>query len=780
MRIDELHKFSDGTLTDVSTALDYRLKGIRMKYLPQSIWRKSDKDRAAAMIQAIDKRLKTRHEELGEPWRSFAAIINKCLTEKSSGYDSLRISQAQILWGLYHKRNIDYAYLLWEDLVYQDSFIPRRNKVKWNYVRDDHMFSTIKLVSVRKTRSSSDTSIIPPTVAASPRLTAFAKGKQAAEASKAKNEGTGSIPGVFDVPTDESEEELSCNSIDDEEREGDDDDKDDDGEEGNDDDGNQETERDDDKDDENKGEDDKQEYDGEEYDEETRDEESFDPIPKTLKNSKDEGDGMESIFKTTSQMDVQNPTFMAPLPITAPTMTSSTIATTTTTTSQSSILLTIASSTIIQNLLNIGSLFGFDNRLRPADEAQRENDKFLRTVDENMKKIIKEQALVEAYESDKIILDTYGKNVTLERRRDDDADKDEEPSAGPNQGSKRRREGNEPKSASALTETATKSASSELTKQADSRSSFNKLMDTPLDFSNFLINRFKVDTLTPKLLAGPTYELMKGSCKSMVELKYHLEEVFKAITDQLDWVNPKGQQYQHNLLKPLPLIPNNRGCRVIPFEHFINNDLEYLHGGASSDKYTTSIMKTKAADYRHIKGHNYKHLDWITVRRDDDKLYNFKKEACGRPSTRCRKLPEEDQPNEARYNKDKKNRLMRIDELHKFSDGMLTDVRTALDNRLKGIQMRIKLVPGYELIIDNGFFEMITLSMCHKITLASDMLIDFQIKFSISIDETVTHWFTLIALSALRHSDNENTLSLMNLILRSILMDLQVTPTKPG
>nr|GFC08591.1 hypothetical protein [Tanacetum cinerariifolium] len=60
MRIDELHKFSDETLTDVRTALDDRLKGIWMRYLPQTIWRKSDKDRAAAIIQAIDKRLKTR------------------------------------------------------------------------------------------------------------------------------------------------------------------------------------------------------------------------------------------------------------------------------------------------------------------------------------------------------------------------------------------------------------------------------------------------------------------------------------------------------------------------------------------------------------------------------------------------------------------------------------------------------------------------------------------------------------------------------------------------
>nr|GFA68502.1 hypothetical protein [Tanacetum cinerariifolium] len=35
--------------------------------------------------------------KLFHPWRSFAAVINKCLTEKSSGIDSLRLSQVQIL-----------------------------------------------------------------------------------------------------------------------------------------------------------------------------------------------------------------------------------------------------------------------------------------------------------------------------------------------------------------------------------------------------------------------------------------------------------------------------------------------------------------------------------------------------------------------------------------------------------------------------------------------------------------------------------------------------------
>nr|GFA11060.1 hypothetical protein [Tanacetum cinerariifolium] len=99
--------------------------------------------------------------------------------------------------------------------------------------------------SVWKTRSSSNTTITPPTAAAGPRLTTSEKGKQATKASKAKSlsalsevamteaqhlkiatkrslqqtyisqasgsgadEGTGSIPGVPDVPTDESEEEL--------------------------------------------------------------------------------------------------------------------------------------------------------------------------------------------------------------------------------------------------------------------------------------------------------------------------------------------------------------------------------------------------------------------------------------------------------------------------------------------------------------------------------------------------------------------------------------------
>nr|GEX06065.1 hypothetical protein [Tanacetum cinerariifolium] len=457
-----------------------------------------------------------------------------------------------------------------------------------------------------------------------------------------------------------------------------------------------------------------------------------------------------------------------------------------------------------------------------------------------------------------LIPNNRGRRVIPKRRRDDDADKDEEPSAGPDRGSKRRRERIEPKSASAPTETATRSTGrltqgsqsrqesasesafaeepmqtifqmeepshpdedermmirkdppldqteglkdkekegsmhqlalhlnqlpgvqadllqgpnldsclplrrpptpdrdwnksvttaqgdaqswiSTLAKQTDARSSFNELLDTPIDFSNFIMNRLGVDKLTPELLAGPTYELMRGSCNSLTELKYHLEEFYKATTDQLDRVNPEGQQYPHNLLQPLPLIPDNWGRSVIPFEHFINNDLKYLRGGASSRKYTTYVTKTTVADYGHIKwiedlvpramwiqepisydkhafwgvshwGRKHQQFYGFTVNRESALDVYFKRRiiALGvesyqkrlnltRPDTYRSDLKRREaytaysNPRGFIYqNKDKKNRLMRIDELYKFSDGTLNDVRNALYDRLKGIQMQYLL-----------------------------------------------------------------------------------------
>nr|GFB51112.1 hypothetical protein [Tanacetum cinerariifolium] len=64
------------------------------------------------------------------------------------------------------------------------------------------------------------------------------------------------------------------------------------------------------------------------------------------------------------------------------------------------------------------------------------------------------KALVEAYDADKTILDSYGESVILKRRREDDDDQ-EGPSAGSDRGPKRRREGGEYASASTPSEPAT-------------------------------------------------------------------------------------------------------------------------------------------------------------------------------------------------------------------------------------------------------------------------------------------------------------------------------------
>nr|GEZ20831.1 uncharacterized mitochondrial protein AtMg00810-like [Tanacetum cinerariifolium] len=147
---------------------------------------------------AIKRLTNVNVNKLHQPWRSFAAIINKCPTRKSSGYDSLRLSQAQILWGLYHKRNVDFAYLMWEDFVYQVEHKDTKKSKEMYYPRNSNAYKEHYAVttggtpskpkaSVRKTRSSPNTTITPPTDAAGPRLTTFKKGKQAAKASKAKS-----------------------------------------------------------------------------------------------------------------------------------------------------------------------------------------------------------------------------------------------------------------------------------------------------------------------------------------------------------------------------------------------------------------------------------------------------------------------------------------------------------------------------------------------------------------------------------------------------------------
>nr|GEU51127.1 hypothetical protein [Tanacetum cinerariifolium] len=80
------------------------------------------------------------------------------------------------------------------------------------------------------------------------------------------------------------------------------------------------------------------------------------------------------------------------------------------------------------------------------------------------------------------------------------------------------------------------------------------------------------------------------------EMKYEFEECYKALSEKLDWENPKGGDYPFDLTKPLPLVMSGKHQKV-PVDYFFNNDLKYLQGGVLTMTYTTSITKTKATQY---------------------------------------------------------------------------------------------------------------------------------------------------------------------------------------
>ncbi|GJU33779.1 retrovirus-related pol polyprotein from transposon TNT 1-94 [Tanacetum coccineum] len=54
---------------------------------------------------------------LYQPWRAILSMINMCLTGKTAGYDRPRHHVLQILWGIIHRSNIDYAERIWEEFV---------------------------------------------------------------------------------------------------------------------------------------------------------------------------------------------------------------------------------------------------------------------------------------------------------------------------------------------------------------------------------------------------------------------------------------------------------------------------------------------------------------------------------------------------------------------------------------------------------------------------------------------------------------------------------------
>ncbi|GKC30540.1 hypothetical protein Tco_1037834, partial [Tanacetum coccineum] len=58
-------------------------------------------------------------DHMRQPWKTFASIINRYLSRKVTAFDQLQLSRAQILWGMFYKKNVDFVELIYEDIMYQ-------------------------------------------------------------------------------------------------------------------------------------------------------------------------------------------------------------------------------------------------------------------------------------------------------------------------------------------------------------------------------------------------------------------------------------------------------------------------------------------------------------------------------------------------------------------------------------------------------------------------------------------------------------------------------------
>nr|GEV27389.1 hypothetical protein [Tanacetum cinerariifolium] len=125
---------------------------------------------------------------------------------------------------------------------------------------------------------------------------------------------------------------------------------------------------------------------------------------------------------------------------------------------------------------------------------------------------------------------------------------------------------------------------------------FDELMETPIDFSKFVMNRLKIEKLTKAHLVGPVYNLLKDTCQR--------------------------DRCPFDLSKPLPL--KGHPCHLtVALEYFFNNDFVYLKSSFLKKVYYV-YHEDKGCKIRVDKLHGYGYLEEIMVRRADRQIYKFK------------------------------------------------------------------------------------------------------------------------------------------------------------
>ncbi|GKD01972.1 retrovirus-related pol polyprotein from transposon TNT 1-94 [Tanacetum coccineum] len=190
----------------------------------------------------------------------------------------------------------------------------------------------------------------------------------------------------------------------------------------------------------------------------------------------------------------------------------------------------------------------------------------------------------------------------------------------------------------------------------------NKLHNKIDDIGSFIrwyCRRIRKEELSKADLEGPTFMMVKGFHENNISFQFQMEECHKLLTNQIDLVNHEGHRIVPDISNSLPL------------------------GGPRGDKERNralSISKLKSALYKDFGLEEFVLSLWIESEQEydinaaygkiDHQLKAWDKVSFAQPRDR-----------------DDNRKMMRINEVHKFSDGTLTRIKEKLDFMVKDFKL---------------------------------------------------------------------------------------------
>ncbi|GJV92430.1 hypothetical protein Tco_1540243 [Tanacetum coccineum] len=214
------------------------------------------------------------------------------------------------------------------------------------------------------------------------------------------------------------------------------------------------------------------------------------------------------------------------------------------------------------------------------------------------------------------------------------------------------------------------------------------LMSHSIDFFAFAMNRLIIIKLNKADLVGPVYNLLKGMCKSYMELEYTIKECYHALSDNLDWNNLK--EIDVPITSANLYLCTNLEIKATKYDvEGIEDTVPKLWSPIKEivvQRVDRKLYKFMEGDFLRLHLNDIEDMLLLVVQ---NKLLNLEGDEIVDLAVALRSAIYHSLKTQGVIYGDmlKRKRLMHTNELYKFSDGTLTLVRNTLDQMLKNLRL---------------------------------------------------------------------------------------------